>query len=442
MVTLREHGHHGSAARQSARIVVALFGLVALIGFAGPTWAVGSDNTLAVGAAPDHELAADSAGITGQSQPGGPVTGKVRAKKAKYVEVAVGGAHTCGLQSNGQVRCWGAKKWNQTNDPKPGFVTKKPIRVKGIPSLAEISAGFRHTCGVSKDGRAFCWGENSSGELGAGTTASSGCNSDTGCPNTKGRPVAVTGLGAVSSVVAGTQFTCAVSADSAVLCWGRNDRSQLGDGSTSLSLRPVPTAITTGAASLALGDQHACALVTGGEVRCWGANSYGQLGGGPREMIVAEPVTAELPGPAKAIVAGFRHTCAELTSGALYCWGDNRLGQLGDGTKTARPSPVKVSGSKIDSMAAGGRNTCVVTGKRKVQCWGDNGDGQLGQGKTKKLSGKKTVKKLSSVSRVSIGYAHVCAVSKGGIKCWGINPSFQLGNGANKPSYVPVSVKR
>jgi len=362
------------------------------------------------------------------------------AKSKKFSRVAVGGAHTCAIEKSGQVRCWGAKKWTQTGDPKAGYNTTKPVKVAGLPKLKSMSAGFRHNCGLTKDGRVFCWGENSSGELGAGAGSSAGCPVDTGCAKTSAKAVAVN-LAQPTAVAAGTSFSCAISQGQQVLCWGRNEMGQLGNGTTTSRPSPVATPITGGASQLALGDEHACVLLPNGEVRCWGANYYGQLGSGLKSFRSLEPVAVTLPAAASSITAGLRHTCAQLTTGEVFCWGDNRVGQLGDGSKTARPAPTKISVSGVRALAAGGRNTCVINTSKKLKCWGDNGAGQLGLGNTKKKSGKKTVKKLASVSHTSINYAHVCAVSKGVVKCWGNNSHLQLGDRTSKNRYTPVKVK-
>ena len=362
------------------------------------------------------------------------------AKSKKFSRVAVGGGHTCALEKSGQVRCWGSNKWLQTGDPKAGFITSKPVKVAGLPKLKSMSAGFRHNCGLTKDGRVFCWGENSSDELGVGAGSSAGCPVDTGCPKTSAKAVAVK-LTGPTAVAAGTSFSCAISRGQQVLCWGLNEMGQLGNGTTTSRPSPAATPITGGASQLALGDEHACALLPKGEVRCWGANYYGQLGSGVKSFRSLEPVAVTLPAAASSITAGLRHTCAQLANGEVFCWGDNRVGQLGDGTKTARPAPTKISVSGVRALAAGGRNTCVINTSKKLKCWGDNGVGQLGLGNTKKKSGKKTVKKLASVSHTSINYAHVCAVSKGAVKCWGNNSHRQLGDRTKTNRYTPVKVK-
>jgi len=185
-------------------------------------------------------------------------------------------------------------------------------------------------------------------------------------------------------IAAGDYHTCALTTTGGVKCWGDNFSGQLGDGTTTKRVTPVDVSgLTSGVSAIAAGASHTCALTTTGGVKCWGNNSAGQLGDGTAPTNSSTPVDVSgLTSGVSAIAAGGFHTCALTTTGGVKCWGYNKFGQLGDGTKTARFTPVDVSGltSGVSAIAAGVSHTCALTTTGGVKCWGDNFFGQLGNG--------------------------------------------------------------
>jgi alpha-tubulin suppressor-like RCC1 family protein len=201
-------------------------------------------------------------------------------------------------------------------------------------------------------------------------------------------------------LAAGSAHTCQVNDDGTVRCWGLNSSGQLGDGTTTTRPTPVTVVGLTNAVAIAAGEFHTCVLVANGTARCWGDNSKGQLGDGTtttRLTAVSVPNVAD----AVAIAAGEFHTCAILANGTARCWGDNISGQLGDGTTTQRLTPTAVTISflqrspsggtvvvvplgNIVQIATGRRHTCAIiaNGFGSVRCWGENGSGQIGVGAT------------------------------------------------------------
>lgn len=329
-------------------------------------------------------------------------------------------SHTCAVVDSG-VQCWGAAAAGQLGDGVAVGRRPLPVRVKGLPgpvraSGSQLAAGGSHSC-VLVEGRALCWGANTSGQSGVER------------PLFLLEPTAVPGLPQpVAQIAAGTAHTCAVAAGAA-WCWGRNEAGEIGvvpdaDCRERHAVRPCRAAplrvpgLDATPVALALGERHTCALIRG-EVWCWGANARGQLGDGTRDGRALPRPVAGLPGPALAIAAGRSHSCAGV-EGAVYCWGANDLGQLGGVEGDDRLAPVPVSG--IDAapaaLAAGGNRTCIAQ-QGAIFCWGD------GSGAPALVEGIE-----GAVSALAVGFDHACAaLSDAGVRCWGDGDFGQLGSG-------------
>ncbi|WP_304350047.1 putative Ig domain-containing protein [Comamonas testosteroni] len=203
---------------------------------------------------------------------------------------------------------------------------------EAVLEAVQIAAGGFHSCAVTTAGAVKCWGYNSDGQLGDGTTTS------------QNTPVAVSGLGGgVASVTGGTSHTCAVTTAGAVKCWGNNGSGQLGDGTTTSQNTPVAVSgLGGGVASVTGGTYHSCAVTTAGAVKCWGYISDGQLGDATTTQRNTPVAVSGLGGGVASVTSGYSHTCAITTAGAVKCWGYNSDGQLGDGTAANRATPVNV----------------------------------------------------------------------------------------------------
>ncbi len=294
------------------------------------------------------------------------VTGLVDA-----IAIATGSNHTCALLVDGTARCWGANYYGQLGNNTTNVDSSTPVTVTGLADAVAITAGGNHTCAVLADGTARCWGWNNDyGQLGNGTIG--GWSSI---------PVTVTGLADAIAITASSGHTCALLADYTVRCWGNNSAGQLGNGTTTNSLTPVTVSGITDAVAITASDYHTCAVLGDGTARCWGLNSYGALGDGTTTGSVI-PVTVTGITDAVAITAGY-HTCAVLGDGTARCWGPNWKGQLGNGTTTDSSAPVTVTSiTDAVAISAGYSHTCALLADGTARCWGLNGSGQLGNGTT------------------------------------------------------------
>src|SRR5438094_625219 len=259
----------------------------------------------------------------------------------------------------------------------------------GVGAVTAVDLGAFYSCALLQDGTVRCWGDNSTGELGDGTTT----NAST--------PGAVAGIGGAATVTAGGFHTCVRMPDGTIQCWGRNNAGQLGDPATTAFESPTPVRVSgLSATAVTAGGFHTCALPGDGTVRCWGQNDLGQLGNGTSDPVPNNPSTFN-PTPvtvsgittAVAISAGGWYTCALLQDGTVRCWGDNTWGELGNGAVlvspsptspvTPTPTPVTVSGiTTAVAIEAGVFHMCAILRDGTLQCWGRGEEGRLGNGST------------------------------------------------------------
>jgi alpha-tubulin suppressor-like RCC1 family protein len=261
--------------------------------------------------------------------------------------------------------------------------------------------------------------------------------------------VAVETITNASAVVGGLFYFCSLLANGGVDCWGQNSYGQLGNGTTSASDVPVAVSGISTAKSVTAGSESVsvCAVLSTGGVDCWGDNADGQLGNGTTTNAVA-PVSTGLT-DAKALAedvqtegsaVGF---CALLTTGHIECWGDNVYGELGNKTTTASDVPVKVKKIKTADSIVGGDNAyCAVLASGSLDCWGRGDYGNLGDGTTTSSDKPVPVETITSGSKVVSGYLVFCSLlTTGKLDCWGYGGADQLGNAKMTNSDVPVAVK-
>ncbi len=363
--------------------------------------------------------------------------------------IAAGSAHTCALTDAGGVKCWGYNGHGALGVGTATVVSVVPVDVSGLASgVTAIAAGASHACALMRGGSVLCWGFNYHGQLGNGTTADSSVPVGVAFAAQEPEPTATArpaGPLRIISIAAGGSHTCALAGDGRVLCWGANWSGQLGDGTQKDSSVPVAVSgLASGVRAIAAASFHTCVLTGGGGVECWGMSSQGQLGNGTTASSRVPVAVSGLESGVRAIFTGFWHTCAVMTGGALKCWGVDADGEFGDGRTTNSSVPVEVRGlaSGLRAFTGGGSHTCALTAEGKIDCWGDNGLGQLGDGTTRDSSVPVEVRGLTDANTaITAGLGHTCALSSDGlVTCWGDNAYGQLGNGSKTMSRVPVGV--
>jgi alpha-tubulin suppressor-like RCC1 family protein len=252
----------------------------------------------------------------------------------------------------------------------------------------------------------------------------------------------------VTQVSAGASHTCAVLGDGEVRCWGVNDQYQLGGGPGAQSLEPaVVQGLTEGIRNLAAGAGHTCAVTALGEVHCWGGNAHGELGLGVASAApVAKPSkVVGLPDPMMMVAAGRFHTCGVSTKGAVWCWGQNENGALGDDSSIDSPVPVQPLGlpDVAVALSAGAGGTCAVLKNGDAYCWGSNANGQLGDGTRIHRARPVKVSGLEGAGRmVAYGQEFSCGTTRAlRALCWGKNDEGQLGDGTDAARELPGPVQ-
>ncbi len=422
--------------------------------------------------------------------------------------VCASGTHACGAQcaSNTSVQSCGS---SCTPCPAPehatatcdgqrcDFTCAAPFIKCGsgcCMATGSLGAGELHSCMLTSQGGAKCWGDNTYAQLGDGTVAN------------RSRPVDVQSLSGAVTLTLGAYHSCALLADAGVACWGRNNHGQLGDGTLADRNVATPVQGLLAAKSVSAGAWHTCAVTTQGKVMCWGENSYRQLGNlagsdwnaafGSRDS----KVPVEIDDPTEtftAVAAGGVNTCALTTGNGVTCWGSDSwalVTNLCDGSysnpvggcrgsgpdRTKGPTPQPMLASDVFALSVGASSACAVVGTGAAKCWGAlpsssystsntpatvsgltsaSGPtvaavdpGILGSGCALNSGGQVLCWGVNSplstpfgldggVIGLATGSNHSCAaLADAGVRCWGLNTTGQLGDGTTQPRTVPVDV--
>ena len=321
--------------------------------------------------------------------------------------------HTCAVQPDGGVTCWGEEG---TRERLSAAVLEDVLTV----SIGDSSRGRFHTCALHGDGTVSCWGPGTHGELGQGDAVD------------RLVPVKVPGIRDAVAIAAGAEHTCAVHARGRVSCWGDGSRGQLGDGRGVSSLSPQIVPELSEVVTIAAGPHANCAIHTDGGVTCWG---WGATTGAdhllPRRIVGLGEVVS--------VAVGWRHTCAVRADGHVYCWAFS---------DAVRPARVAGIGDAV-AVSVGDRSFCALHRDGGVSCWGENNDaGQLGNGTTRpnadpaRLTGLRDAVAVTVSTQSGVRESHACALHvDGSASCWGGNASGQLGDGTYETRLVPTPVR-
>ncbi|HUF29778.1 MAG TPA: hypothetical protein VMM77_03870 [Gemmatimonadaceae bacterium] len=245
-----------------------------------------------------------------------------------------GSSHVCGITLDDRAFCWGNQFRGKLGNGQRNGSTPQPVAVSGERAFTAVWASAGSSCALTSDGDAYCWGANDYGMLGDGEAPEPFKESTT--------PVRVVGGHRFASLGLVGNHACGITLDGRAYCWGWNPYGQLGDGTTAHSSSPVPVAGNHRWAVLAIGSAHNCGLTIDGAAYCWGNNDRGQFGNGGTSGAISPELIAA-PGTYVAIIAGYNHTCALTDAGTAYCWGQGDYGQLGDGVFADRLRPTQVA---------------------------------------------------------------------------------------------------
>lgn len=363
----------------------------------------------------------------------------------KFTSVAVGSSYALALQDDGTVWSIG---YNSTGQLGNGTIDQNYVkvikRISGLSNVKAISAGAYHSFALKNDGTVWTWGFNDKGQLGIGSTT------------TQAAPVQVSGLSNITAIVAGDSHTLALKSDGTLWAWGNNDNGQLGDNMTVNRNTPIQVSGITNVKSIAAGRSYSTVLKSDGKVWGWGSNYYAQLTQTARSPQTIKAITqlasTQLTNIANIAAHAFTGNTLALTSdGKVYAWGYDSHGQLGNGTTStvdqnyarSNPVPAIVAGlPNIVSIDAGYTSVFAVDDTGAVWSWGSNYAGSLGQGLNSVIQMKSTPAKvitnagtpLTNIKQVSAGSNNVIAVTNDG-KLWGWG--LYIG-GSNTASAEPV----
>jgi alpha-tubulin suppressor-like RCC1 family protein len=360
----------------------------------------------------------------------------------RWEDIATGSAHSCALTDRGRVFCWGDDRRGAVGNDGAAqmFPFTAPTEVAGFPAdvtLEAIGAGEDFSCAMDRGVAVYCWGSNTNGRLG-----------DPDVSDLAALPNRVE-LGTVlpDALTVGGRHACVLDAGGMPHCWGLNNTSQLGVASTGfLDGRATPVAPTIGPfISLSAGEEHTCGLPVSGAPQCWGSNNVRQLGTDAAlpGMQSADPISlTTITGAVSALVAMGSHSCALTDS--VHCWGANAAGQLHllhPPDQVSPPTEVTLSFTPVlyagnDAFLQG--HTCATSDEGALYCWGSNFYGQLGNGTMTASDSAIEVPSLTSVDALSAGPNHTCAVADGVAYCWGRNDDGQLGVGDETVRLAPA----
>lgn len=382
----------------------------------------------------------------------------------QWAHVSAGGSHTCALDQEGSRFCWGSNDFGQLGTGTLGL-SAEPRQVGSDLDWAFVATGSGFTCALKRTGELFCFGANGQGQLGLGAKASStptpvrvDAGSDwktVAASNT--RVVALRGpnggetlwsFGAMPNggpvqplpterfatlqgwlqVSSGFLHDCAVRGDGTLWCWGDNAYGQLGRRDPMNANEPLQVGVDNDWSEVAAGNLHTCGLRRNGTLWCFGHNAEGQVGtGSDKEKNVYVPMRVGFESDWVKVAAGRYFSCALKDGGTPFCWGENRQGQVGDGSGLRAFAPTPVAGGHSFSKLGPG---CGLAADGALWCWGPLERDPAAPGDLTSERIPVRMGSLSGLADMTAPGKHQCALRDDGtLWCWGDNRHGQLGSG-------------
>lgn len=309
---------------------------------------------------------------------------RVIAPAIAFSVVVAGDSTSCGISSAQQLYCWGDDTYGQIGNGSGGGGAQPRLATVASERFTSLTSGGGHACALNLAGLAYCWGKDSTGQLGDARNV----NSTTPIP-VIGPDSQPSGALRYTAISAGANHTCAIAADRRAWCWGAGSRGVLGTGDTLRAVVPKRVVGDRLFIAISAGTDHTCALGTDGGVYCWGDNTLGQLGLGTTTLSFSSSPVASLESAGyTAISSGVRGSCALSGGGSVFCWGHNEYGQLGRGEPLTVPNPGSFSpipspiinpfAKQFTSLSVGRRHACALASDNTTWCWGSNFLGSLG----------------------------------------------------------------
>jgi alpha-tubulin suppressor-like RCC1 family protein len=299
---------------------------------------------------------------------------------SRWQVVTAGQNHACALDASNLLTCWGVADSGQLGKLLAGgqLPSNGQVVQPADADWVAVGAGAYHTCAKKQDNTLWCWGANFTGQLGLGVSRVVNPDAPAGTAQSQwNTPTKLTEDANWALLAVGSSHACATKNDATLWCWGANSEGQIGSGRNTTAFSPTQVG-NAGVVWVSAGASHTCATYGDGTLACWGGNDAGQLGDG---TTAKKNVPTTVPGSDWVVVeAGASHTCAIKTDGTLWCWGDNTSGQLGDGTTTGhvQPTQVKSVAGSWAALSLANGDSCGLLTTGSLYCWGDNSRGQIG----------------------------------------------------------------
>jgi alpha-tubulin suppressor-like RCC1 family protein len=312
-----------------------------------------------------------------------------------WKEISAGAGHTAAIKTDGTLWAWGGNSDGQLGDGTSSTANNKssPIQIGALTTWSQVAAGSNHTTAIKTDGTLWAWGRNNGGQLGDGTSIN------------KSLPAQIGAMANWKQASSGYGHITAIKTDGTLWAWGANSFGKLGDGTVAGKNSPIQIGALTNWSQVAAGSNHTTAIKTDGTLWAWGRNNGGQLGDETvLEVHKSSPVQIGALTNWKQVAAGDSHTAAIKTNGTLWAWGQNNLGQFGNGTLASTSSPIQIGAlTNWNQVAAGNYYTIAIKTDRTLWAWGQNTSGELGDGTKTQRNSSIQIGSLTNWKQVSVG---------------------------------------